>query len=408
MGYLLVEVDTDREMPSVTLPQERDGLALIVWRRGRPIGFLMRSFPGGTQLSSGEVGRLVGEAAGEKLLQEQIRDELPSPATSMPLPAVTVAVCTRDHPYLLARCLASLREASSAARAEAPSVEIVVVDNAPPDERTRQMAARFHEVRYIREPRAGLDFARNRALAEAGGELLAFIDDDAVADRVWLRGLAEAWNENPDAGAFTGLVLPLELETRAQVLFEERGGFRRGFEKLRYQGQTLGGNSLYPCGAGIFGAGCNMAFRRDLLLELGGFDEALDTGAPLPGGGDLDIFYRVIRAGHALVYEPRFAVRHQHRRGYAELRKQYWSWGTGFMAFLDKSYRADPALRSRLRRTVGWWFAHQTRQVLRGIAGRGAYPLDLAVAELLGGATGILGGYRRSVARSDRIRERHG
>jgi hypothetical protein len=39
-----------------------------------------------------------------------------------------------------------------------------------------------------------------------------------------------------------------------------------------------------------------MILRRDLLLEIGGFDEALDTGKPLPGGGDLDIFYRVIRA----------------------------------------------------------------------------------------------------------------
>jgi len=99
--------------------------------------------------------------------------------------------------------------------------------------------------------------------------------------------------------------MPLRLDTTAQVLFEKRNGFRRGFDKNRF-GREVPGNPLYPCGAGIFGAGCNMAFRRDLLRDIGGFDEALDTGTPLPGGGDLDIFYRIIRAGHALVYEPRY------------------------------------------------------------------------------------------------------
>ena len=106
--------------------------------------------------------------------------------------------------------------------------------------------------RYVLEPRPGLNFARNRAIAEARGALLAFLDDDVVVDRHWRRGLAEAVGENPDAVAFTGLVLPLELATRAQVIFEQRGGFRRGFEKIRY-GARLPGNPLYPQGPGYLG-----------------------------------------------------------------------------------------------------------------------------------------------------------
>ena len=105
-------------------------------------------------------------------------------------------------------------------------------------------------------------------LEAAKGELLTHLDDDVVVDRGWLSGLAEAWAENPDAAGFTGLVLPLELATEAQILFEQRGGFRRGFEKIRY-GRSLPGNPLYPCGPGIFGAGANMAFRWDVLLEPG-------------------------------------------------------------------------------------------------------------------------------------------
>ncbi|MEP7176632.1 MAG: glycosyltransferase, partial [Gemmatimonadales bacterium] len=67
--------------------------------------------------------------------------------------------------------------------AQRPAVaEILVVDNAPPDDATQDLVARYPSVRYVREPIQGLDFARNRALASASGEVVAFLDDDAVAE----------------------------------------------------------------------------------------------------------------------------------------------------------------------------------------------------------------------------------
>jgi GT2 family glycosyltransferase len=284
--------------------------------------------------------------------------------------------------------------------------EVLVVDNAPSDERTHEVVESRPTVRYVREPKPGLDFARNRAVQDATGEILAFLDDDVTVDHGWLDGLREAWSENPDAAAFTGLVLPYELETDAQVLFEQGGGFRRGFEKIRY-GQMLPGNPLHPCGAGIFGAGCNMAFRREILLKLGGFDDALDTGAPLPGGGDLDIFYRVIRAGYPLVYEPRYLVFHQHRRETEKLRRQYWSWGLGLMAFVTKSYQSDPAQRPKLKRLVKWWFRYQLGQVKQRLKKRHPLPLPMLLAELTGGITGLLGEYQRSQRRIEQIRRQY-
>jgi hypothetical protein len=149
-----------------------------------------------------------------------------------------------------------------------------------------------------------------------------------------------------------------------------------------------------------------MVLRREEALRIGGFDEALDTGPPLPGGGDLDIFARMIRAGAPLVYEPRMLVFHRHRRDMAGLRRQYFSWGTGLMAFVTKTYRDDPSTRLRLRGLVVWWIRYELRQVLNNTLGRGrgwGSP-DLALTELAGGLAGLGGAYGRSQRRIDAAR----
>ncbi|MEH1827687.1 MAG: glycosyltransferase [Nostoc sp.] len=399
MSYSIIEIEVTQPLASISLSTKDTGIALILRRQERPIGFLMKALPASSQITPENLTQFIVEEAGTKILQESIREELTTFEHQIPLPSLTVAICTKDRPENLARCLQSLLNLQ-------PSIwewEILVIDNAPSDERTKKLVASFPKVRYVREAKPGLDFARNCALHSATGELLAYLDDDVIVDRKWLEGLMEAWAENPDAGAFTGLVLPYELATDAQILFEQRGGFRRGFEKIRY-GQILPGNPLHPCGAGIFGAGCNMSLRRNILLKIGGFDEALDTGATLPGGGDLDIFYRVIRAGYPLVYEPKYLVFHQHRREYAQLRRQYWTWGLGFMAFVVKSYQSDPPQRSQLRRLVWWWFKDQLKQLKNSFRGRHVLPPNMILAELWGGIVGILGEYSRSLRRIEQIR----
>lgn len=398
MPYTITQIEVTEPLPTVSLSELDTGIALVVRRNDKPIGFIMQALPANSILSPDDLGELIVKEVGSKILQESIKEELTKPSSCQPL-SLTIAICTKDRPDNLARCLNSLLLLQPVIQ----SLEILVVDNAPSDDRTQALVASLPQVRYVREPMPGLDFARNQALKSASCEILAFIDDDVTVDRKWLSGLLEAWTENPDAGAFTGLVLPYELETQAQILFEQRGGFRRGFEKIRY-GQTLPGNPLYPCGAGSFGAGCNMAFRREVLLKIGGFDEALDTGAPLPGGGDLDIFYRVIRAGYPLVYEPQYLVYHQHRREYAKLRRQYWSWGLSLMAFAVKSYHSDPSHRALLVRLVGWWLKDQLRQFKSSLKGSHVLPPDLLLAEIWGSIVGLLGEYPRSLRRVEKIR----
>lgn len=69
------------------------------------------------------------------------------------------------------------------------------------------------------------------------------------------------------------------------------------------------------------GVGANMAFRRRVLEQLGGFDTALDVGTPSHGAGDLDMFHRALLSGATVRYEPVALVWHQHRRDMAALRR---------------------------------------------------------------------------------------
>ena len=403
-GYRIVDVDVDEPLAAIELAADEGGAALVVRRRGRLLGFGARTAR--ERIDRGELGAFVARTASRAILRDLVADELGvvGPGAA---PSLTLAVCTHDRPDLLSRWLEAALAVQSLGPGGGEGLDLLVVDNAPSDGRTASLVAQNPGVRYVREPRPGLDFARNRALRESSAEFVAFVDDDAVIDARWLDGLAAALQANPDAALVTGQVLPYELTTRAQLLFEARGGFRRGFHRLRYRGQTHLSNRLYPCGPGIFGTGCNMVVRRATALELGGFDEALDTGAPLPGGGDLDMFYRVIRAGHPLVYEPRMLVFHEHRRDYEGLRRQYWTWGQGYMAFVAKSYTWDRELRGRLRAITRWWFQHHLGELVRSAVGRTRHPAGLVGARLAGALAGLMGTYPRSVRRAERIRREH-
>jgi glycosyltransferase involved in cell wall biosynthesis len=398
MHYRLTEIEITRPLEPLNFATCETGAGLLIRRNGRPIGFLMRENLNKRTWSPEELSEWISSELNTKIVEEAIRDELAPPRANISFPSLSVAVCTRNRTGTLNRCLDSVLPLQ-----QKYGFEVLVIDNAPSDDTTARLVKNFPAVRYVLEQRPGLDFARNRAWNEAKGEIVAYLDDDVVVDSGWVAGLREGWSENPEAAAFTGLVMPLKLDTTAQVLFEKRNGFRRGFDKNRF-GREKPGNPLYPCGPGVFGAGCNMAFRRDALHDIGGFDEALDSGAPLPGGGDLDIFYRIIRAGHALVYEPSYMVFHEHRASEASLRRQYYTWGLAFMAFVEKSYRNDPPQRAQFRRLLIWWVRDQLAQMSKALRGKHVVPFSMIFAEFRGGIVGILGEYHRSLRRVEMVR----
>ena len=287
---------------------------------------------------------------------------------------LSAAICTRDRPALLARALESLV-------AQTPAVaEILVVDNAPAGDATRSLVAtRFPSVRYVTEPVPGLDFARNRALETATRDVVAFLDDDAVAAPGWADSLRRVFEVDAEVAVCTGRVEALTLETPGQRLFEANGGFSRGSDRIRLPDDARrllhGRRAPLIAWAISVGSGCSYAVRRGAARALGGFDEALDLGPALPGGGDHDLLWRALAAGHAVVYEPSALAWHQHRREVEAVHDQIVGHQRAVLAFLGK-HLAGPDSRSRLELLgyTGWRLAKPGVRLLRRALRRDPLP----------------------------------
>ncbi|WP_079008930.1 glycosyltransferase [Streptomyces sp. XY431] len=371
-----------------------DGRVLALVRdHGRPLGLVT-----GEPAADGAPG-----AAYRALVDAVTRDldpeDRPGPPARNPAdgPPLTVVVCTHDRTDLLPRSLDAVLAGSYR------HTEVVVVDNAPSDRATETLCRRRYpdRVRYLYEPVPGLARARNRGLAVARGEICAFADDDLLIDPDWAAALVDGFRTDPRAGCVTGLVLPAELDTRAQLALERYCGYAKGFTARSWSLLDPSEDPLFPFATGRLGTGANMAFRTDLLREIGGFDPATSTGTPARGGEDLLAFLQVLIAGRTVVYRPDALVWHPHRRSMEALSTQVFGFGVGFGAYLTAAVRHQPELLAALLARV----PRGVRQTLRRgtPAGGRRDPLmaHLGRLELLGLLYGPLC-YLRSVRRQRR------
>lgn len=309
-------------------------------------------------------------------------------------PLVSVAVCTRDRTALIGATLASLTRQSYA------NLEILVIDNAPSDDATaRLVRERFPAMRYVCEPRKGLNHARNRAFAEAQGAIVAFIDDDAIADPDWARTLVPLFAD-PQVLCATGFVAPAQLETPGQDMFE-RYGYSKAFVQLHFRLESPPPNTPGFPYKGYLGTGCNCAFRRNALELVGPFDPRLDMGSVVPGGGDHDMFARIIRAGYTLVFDPNPIVFHQHIADLNIVIKRLGQYQESFLAFMTKAIVTDETYALSLFGHMTYWYLRRTVRGFGAVLARHDRPAALVVSEALGGLRGPISFYRshRQVAR---------
>jgi hypothetical protein len=330
---------------------------------------------------------------------------LPEPASAQKISVIVPSTLARREG--VCRCLESLQALAY------PNVELLLVDNRTEGEDRRpEWLDRFAGVRVLHERRPGISAARNRGLREAGGELVAFTDDDVTVDPGWLTALAARFAAHPEEVCVTGLVIPAELETPAQLMLERYyGGGGYGptiFKPVSHrllcarspgargqlgmvgefddEDRLLRDFSIYA--AGTFGAGANMAFRTDRLRAVGGFDESLGAGMPSCGGEDLGMFVQLAWRGHSVGFEPAALVHHTHRREDRALRKHIESYGVGFsalmLALVDYDRRHLEAMLAILPRGARSLISTYARK----LSGRAAPAGDASGAQAAHGAGG--------------------
>lgn len=350
----IVEVDVDGPMPSLQADDHYSNAWVVLFKEGVPRFMVMMDLTIGMP------------ALHRRLLQLSTQSEISGAAQTdlsvLPdssLPRISVVIPTIvSRVEDLGRCLDAIE------KLDYPDFEVLLVDNRrviPPDDPMPLLKESRPWLRVIRESRPGISAARNAGIAQANGELIAFTDDDVRVDVHWLRVIGTRMTLDPMMGAMSGLILPTELETPAQIWFERYfGGFgsERTFKSATLEaapsGRLLRGSrvllrdssgdeirrfSIY--GVGAYCAGANMAFRKSTLEQFGGFDVTLGVGTPAPGGEDLVAIINIIWAGGHVGYEPAAFVYHRHRREYGELLKQIDGYGLGFTAMLIALIRRD-------------------------------------------------------------------
>lgn len=323
-------------------------------------------------------------------------------------PFISVVVCTRNRPEKLRACLGYLD------RQDYPRFEIVVVDNAPGTDAARIVVATRRAgpgrgtepipCRYVLERRGGLSWARNAGIRAAAGEVVAFLDDDEEPDRYWLAEIARGFGRADDIGCVSGMILPARIDTPPQEWFEAAGGHSkgRGFTAAIFA-KDGPQSPLYP--APPFGAGGNMAFRREVLDRIGGFDVAMGAGTPACGGEDTLALTLTLLSGFRIAYEPSAFVRHHHYADLEGLGRQLHGYGVGVLAFYAALLRHRPAVLLNLLTLAPAAAGYLTRRGAAADALPWSLPPELRRRHRRAVLTGAFA-YIRSVRRQARVAAR--
>jgi GT2 family glycosyltransferase/aminoglycoside phosphotransferase (APT) family kinase protein len=240
---------------------------------------------------------------------------------------VTVAIATIDRPSRLERCVAAMLAGSTL------PAEIVIVDQSS-DGRTADLVAtaawqRVVSIRYVRQACCGLAASRNAAIAHSSQPIIVFTDDDCVAGHDWLKTIVAGFASAEGPAAVTGQILPFG---------PEQPDFHAMSTLTRRARTTYAGRSL----PWVVGSGANTAVTRQWLERVGGFDERLGAGSPGRSAEDVDLLYRLLRAGATVRYDPDAMVFHERQYG-PRRRATSSAYGFGMGAFCALwARRRDP------------------------------------------------------------------
>ena len=206
--------------------------------------------------------------------------------------------------------------------------EILVVDNGSSDGTADQVQAR--PVRYLREARRGVSYARNRGIAESRGEILVFVDADCLVEPDWLAELVRPFKD-PEVGAVAGDLQHVPPRTAAE---------RQAARLLgNWQRFAFNSNPSYPITA-------NAAYRRQVLERIGGFDPHMTRAQDV----ELGLRFQQ-RSGRRLAYAEHATALHRNRTTQLGFFHQQlgWAYGAGLVGAKFEAMGGDPVTPPRVR-----------------------------------------------------------
>ena len=267
--------------------------------------------------------------------------------------SVTIAIPTHNRARTLSETLDSLR---AIAIPDDAALECVVIDNASTDDTPRVVEAAANStppfpIRSVLEPRQGSSFARNRAVDEARGDFIFFLDDDATADREWLRAMLSAM-ENRGLDAACGMVLPRWSTPPPPWL-----GPRLWVKLAVHDRAALESAPANEVAALENYFSANVGFRRSAFARFGRFREDLGVvgGNPM-SGEDTELFARIIARGGKMGFVPGAIVHHligPERMTPEYLRRKSFAYGFGSAIAGGKSHNRIDKLAKNLIRMCG-------------------------------------------------------
>ena len=245
---------------------------------------------------------------------------------------ISVVVPTRDRPEFLQRCLAALRGELR------PGDELLVADSASSSAEAVAAIARRYDAELVRLDRPGASAARNAGWQAAHHAVVGFVDDDVRVLPGWADAVRAEFAA-PDVAFVTGSV----------VVPEDQHDAERPVAVTSRTERT----PLHPELAGDLGASANLAVRRDVLEQLGGFDVSLGPGSWAASAEDLELFDRIFRSGQRGVFAPDARAEHDQWRTRRQLIRLDWGYGKGMGVRLARLARWDrPRARRLLREAL--------------------------------------------------------
>ena len=265
-------------------------------------------------------------------------------------PRVSVVVATYNGSKTLRGCLHSLKKLNY------PDYEVIVVDDGSVDS-VPDIAQSVEGIRYIRQDNMGLSVARNTGMNAATGEIVAYTDDDCRADEDWLYYLAGDLAGSDFVAMGGHNFLPTDDGLTAAAVMAAPGG------PIHVMLTETEAEHI---------PGCNMAFRKTALEEIGGFDPIYTKA-----GDDVDVCWRLMNTGHRIGFNPAGFVWHYRRSTVKAYLKQQMGYGEA-EALLERKHpdQFNPLGGGKWHGRIyapAAWFAMSEGRIYRGAFGEGMF-----------------------------------